>query len=89
MLAGVLNFKDSEKLKENSIYCLVDFSRARASSFSPVFLIFRSLKNLKKTPLGSFSISNLPRMDKGINLHLADVLLIAYLHENTIIFFSC
>jgi hypothetical protein len=50
MLTGVFSFKESEKLKENSIYCPVDFSRARASSCSPVFSIFRSLKNLKKTP---------------------------------------
>jgi hypothetical protein len=76
MLAGVFSFKESEKLKENSIYCPVDFSRARVSSCSPVFSIFRSLKNLKKTPLGSFSISNLPRLDKGINLHMVDVILI-------------
>jgi hypothetical protein len=76
MLIGVFNFKESEKLKENSIYCPVDFSRAWDSSCSLVFSIFRSLKNLKKTPLGSFFISNLPGLDKGINLHLADVLLI-------------
>jgi hypothetical protein len=31
-------------------------------------------------------MSNLPGLDKGIKLHLADVLLISYLHENTINF---
>jgi hypothetical protein len=49
MLAGIFNFKESEKLKENSLYCPVDFSRARASSCSPIFSILKSLKNLKKT----------------------------------------
>jgi hypothetical protein len=49
MLTGIFNFKESEKLKENSLYYPVDFSRARVSSYSPVFSILKSLKNLKKT----------------------------------------
>jgi hypothetical protein len=48
MLAGIFNFIESEKLKGNSLYCPVDFYRARASSCSPVFSILKSLKNLKK-----------------------------------------
>jgi hypothetical protein len=58
----------------------VDFSRARASSCSSVFSIFRSLKNLKKTP------NDLPGLDKGVDLHLEMSSLFIYLHENTINF---
>jgi hypothetical protein len=49
MLTGIFNFTESEKLKGNSLYCPMDFYRARASSCSPVFSILKSLKNLKET----------------------------------------
>jgi hypothetical protein len=54
LLAGIFNFKESGKLKEGSLYYPMDFYRAQASSFSPVFSILKSLKNLKKTLSGSY-----------------------------------
>jgi hypothetical protein len=54
MLVGVFSFKESEKLKENSIYCPMGFFSSPGQFLKenshPVFSIFRSLKNLKKTP---------------------------------------
>jgi len=49
MLIDIFNFKESKKLKRNSLYYPMDFSPAQTSPCSPVFSILNSLKNLKKT----------------------------------------
>jgi hypothetical protein len=55
----------------------MDFYQAHASSFSPVFSILKSLKNLKKTPSGRF-----PHLFVSMGTQLTFVLFLLVILKN-------